>query len=139
MCLGGKGVVSSSTRGDLPTIVEAFVNCTDDDLRDIDGREGVTPPTPCNEFIDTFRSRVGVEDREVWLMELGDRWRGLRGGREPFVVELFRCPKVRAGEAELDRGEAGKGVAAAVLIERRWSERDSDVWLLFVDCDGAAS
>src|ERR1700712_1605750 len=98
--------------GVLPTIVDAFVNCADEERRDADGLEGVTPPTPCREFIDAFLSNVGVEERECWLMELGDRWRGLRGGSWPFVFE-FRGPNVRAGEADPERGESGRGVEDA--------------------------
>jgi len=81
-------------------MVEAFVNCAEEDRREGVTREGVTPPTPCREFIEAFLRSVGVDERERWLMELGDRWRGLRGGTFPFddEVELFR-PSVLPGEA----------------------------------------
>ena len=47
VCRGGGGVVSStSERGDLPTSVEAFANCAEDDRRDEEALEGVMPPTP---------------------------------------------------------------------------------------------
>jgi len=48
----------------LPTIVDAFVNCAEEDRRDGEALEGVTPPTPCREFIDAFLSSVGVDARE---------------------------------------------------------------------------
>ena len=81
--------------------MEAFVNCAEEDRRDDEALEGVMPPTPWREFIDAFLSNVGVDARECWLMELGDRWRGLRGGILPFGddVELFRCAKPLLGEA----------------------------------------
>jgi hypothetical protein len=102
VCLGGGGVVSStSERGDLPTIVEALVNCAEEDRRDGEALEGVIPPTPWREFMDAFLNSVGVDARECWLMELGDRWRGLRGGTFPFDddVESFRWEKPLLGEA----------------------------------------
>jgi hypothetical protein len=82
-------------------MVEAFVNCADEDRRDGDALDGVIPPTPCNEFMDTFLSSVGVDARECWLMELGDRLRGLRGGILPFGddVELLLWGKTLLGEA----------------------------------------
>lgn len=75
--------------------------CAEDDRLEGGLREGVTPPTPCREFIDALRRSVGVEEREFWLMALGDRWRGLRGGNRPFGagLELFLCgTRLRAGE-----------------------------------------
>lgn len=96
-------------------MVEALVNCAEEDLLDVEEvRDGVTPPTPCREFIEAFRSSVGVEEREVVLMELGERWRGLRGGSLPFgdALELLRCrPRFLAGEDGC--GEAGRAVADA--------------------------
>ncbi len=100
---GGAGIGSSiSDSGDLPTIVEAFANCAEEVRRDDGVLEGVTPPTPCKEFKEAFRSNVGVEDRERWLMELGDRWRGLRGGNLPFgeALELSCRPNVRPGAGD---------------------------------------
>ena len=132
VCRGGGGVVSStSERGDLPTIVEAFVNCAEEDRRDGEPLADGTPPTPCREFIDAFLRSVGVAERECWLMELGDRWRGDRGGT-PFgdAVELLRCGKLLLGEALF--GEAGKGAEEAALIESRLSECERGS-LLFVD------
>jgi hypothetical protein len=107
------------------------MNCADDDLRDGDDLEGVTPPTPCKEFIEAFLRSVGVDARASRLMDDELRRRGLRGGAFPFgdEVEPFRCPS-REGEA--DCGEDGRAVEEAVLIESRLSECDSVV-LLFVD------
>ena len=138
VCRGGGGVVSStSERGDLPTIVEALVNCAEEERREGEALEGVTPPTPCREFIDAFLSSVGVDARECWLIELGDRWRGLRGGILPFGddVELFRWGKPLLGEALC--GEGGRVVADAALIESRFSECER-LSLLFVDADNGA-
>src|SRR3954451_9614199 len=92
-------------------------------------REGATPPTPCREFIEALRSSVGVEDR-LSLMELGLRWRGLRGGTFPFGEEvgLFRCPRLLTGE--FGCGDDGRAVDEAVVIERRFNECESE---LFVD------
>lgn len=76
--------------------------CAEEDRREEEDLEGVilTPPEPCKEFIETLRSNVGVEDRECWLIELGDRLRGLLGGSLPFgdELELVRC-RPRAGES----------------------------------------
>jgi hypothetical protein len=135
VCLGGGGTVSSnSERGDLPTIVEAFKTCAEEERRLEDDLEGVTPPIPCREFIEAFLRSAGVDDRERSLIELGDRWRGLRGGKFPFgdAIELFLCPSVLpAGEA--GAGDAGRAVAEAALIERRLSECERAASLLFVD------
>ena len=51
--------------------------------------------------MDAFLNSVGVDARECWLMELGDRWRGLRGGTFPFDddVESFHWGKPLLGEA----------------------------------------
>jgi hypothetical protein len=85
VCRGGAGTSCSiSARGDLP-----FLYCADEDL-DGDAREGedlggVTPPTPCKEFIEALRSKLGVEDRaSKLLMALGLRGLGLREGILPF-------------------------------------------------------
>lgn len=76
------------------------MNEAEDDRREGDAkegvrsREGVTPPTPWREFIEAFRSSVGVEDRASppRLIELGLRWRGIRG-TFPFgdADELLHC------------------------------------------------
>jgi hypothetical protein len=113
----------------LPTIIEEFRTCAEEERRLEEDLDGVTPPTPCREFIDAFLSSVGVDDRSRWLIELGDRWRGLRGGKVPLgdAIELCLCPSVLpAGEA--GAGDAGRAVAEAALIERR-----------FNDCERAAS
>lgn len=122
-------------------MVEALVNCALLDLRDDDGfLDGVTlvPPTPWSEFMDALRNSVGVEERECVLMELGDRWRGLRGGRRPFgdTLELLRCgcgPRFRAGEE--GEGEAGRAVADAAEMESRLRDCERG-WWLFVDDGG---
>ena len=51
------------------------------------------PPTPWSEFIEALRSSVGVDDRASRLIELGLRWRGLRGDKFPLCEEdeLLRC------------------------------------------------
>jgi hypothetical protein len=78
--------------------VEAFAYCAEEDRREGVVLEDVTPPTPCKEFNEAFRSNVGVEERERWLMELGDR-RGLRDGNRPLgeALELSCLPNVRPG------------------------------------------
>ena len=65
-------------------------------------------------------------------MELGDRWRGDRGGT-PLgdAAELFRCGKPLLGEALF--GEAGKGAEEAALIESRLSECERGSLLFVVD------
>jgi hypothetical protein len=46
-------------------MAEAFANCAEEEeRREEEDREGVMPPTPCREFIEAFRSRVGVDERE---------------------------------------------------------------------------
>jgi hypothetical protein len=109
------------------------VNCAEEERRDGEALEGVMPPTPCREFMDAFLSSVGVDARECWLMELGDRWRGLRGGILPFGddVEFFRWGKPLLGETL--GGEEGRDAADAALIESRFGECEK-VSLLFVDC-----
>jgi hypothetical protein len=138
VCCGGGGIVSpTSERGDLPTIVEALVNCAEEDRPEGEALDGVTPPTPCREFMDAFLSSVGVDARELWLIELGDRWRGLRGGILPFgdAVELFRWGKPLLGETLC--GEVGSDVAEAALIESCFSEFER-ASLLFVDAGKGA-
>jgi hypothetical protein len=108
------------------------VNCAEEDRREGDALEGVTPPTPCREFIDAFLSRVGVDARECWLMELGDRWRGtgLRGGSLPFgdAVELDRL-NVRCGLGTLGEALCGEeGGAEAALMESRFNPFERASW-----------
>jgi len=71
---GGEGRSSMPESGDLP-ITEAgcpFMMCAEDERRDDDERGGVTPPTPCREFIEAFLCKVvGVEERASRLAELG--------------------------------------------------------------------
>ena len=106
----------------MPIIVDAFKNDADDDLRDgearVGEREGATPPMPWRDFIDALRCSDGVDERLSRLMELGLRWRGLRGGIFPFgdAVTLFCLPRVRAGEEGCD--DEGRGFDEAALIER---------------------
>lgn len=46
--------------------------CAEDERLDDDERGGVTPPTPCREFIEAFLcNAVGVEERASRLVELG--------------------------------------------------------------------
>ncbi len=113
------------------------MNCAEEDRREGEALEGVTPPTPCREFMDAFLSSAGVDEREFWLIELGDRWRGLRGGIFPFgdAVELFRWGKPLLGEALC--GEGGIDVAESGLIESRFSECER-ASLLFVDAGNGA-
>jgi hypothetical protein len=124
----------------LPTIVEAFKTCAEEERRLEDDLEGVTPPIPCREFIEAFLRSAGVDDRERSLIELGDRWRGLRGGKVPLgdAIELFLCPSVLpAGEA--GAGDAGRAVAEATLIERRLSKCESAASLFVDGGNGAVS
>lgn len=118
----------------MPTIVEALVNCAEEDRLEVEElRDGVTPPTPCSEFIEALRSSVGVEEREVVLMELGERWRGLRGGNLPFgdALELLRCgPRLLDGEECC--GEDGRA-ADVWLRDIRRRDCESVAWLLFFD------
>jgi len=135
-----RGLTSSSTSesGDFPTIAEPFTNEVEEDYtlistiprimsakltrRDCEALEGARCwfPIPCNEFIEAFFCRVGVEDRVSWLMELGLLCKGLRGGNLPFGDEvlsmLLYCPSVRAGEEGCE--DEGKAVAEAALSER---------------------
>ena len=71
---GADGGSSKPESGDLP-IIEAgcpFMMCAEDERRDDDERGGVTPPTPCREFIEAFLCNVvGVEERASRLAELG--------------------------------------------------------------------
>lgn len=84
VCLGGEGIGSSSSeRGDLPAILETLDLCGEV-RRGGDALEGVMPPIPRKELLEALRAKVGVEDRECWLMELDDRLRGLLGGSVPF-------------------------------------------------------
>lgn len=109
------------------------MNCADDDLRDGEGLEGVTPPTPWREFIEAFRSSVGVDARASRLIEeeLRRRGKGLGWGAFPFGddAELVRCPSL---DGEAVCGEEGRAVDEAVLIESRFSECER-VASLFVD------
>ena len=139
VCRGGGSTVSSiSESGDFPTIAEALVNCAEDDRRDGEALDGATPPTPWREFIEAFLSSVGVEERASRLMELGLRWRGLRGATFPLgdEVELFRWSVL---EGEPTCGEAGRAVEEAALIERRFSECDNAVSLFVDGGNGAVS
>jgi len=107
------------------------VNCAEEDRRDSDPLAGVTPPTPCREFIEAFLWSVGVAEREFELVELGDRWSGLRGGfpiGEGGGMEFVRCIKVFDGDA----GEEGRAVADVEAIEIRLRECDR-FWSWFVD------
>jgi hypothetical protein len=65
-----------------------FRFCAAEDRREGELRGGVTPPTPRIEFIDAFRSIVGLEDRLSTLIELGLLRRGLLGIWFPFVAEM---------------------------------------------------
>jgi hypothetical protein len=60
------------------------VDLPDCDARDGEDLGGVAPPTPCSEFIEAFRNKLGVEDRASILVALGLRELGLRGGNLPF-------------------------------------------------------
>lgn len=80
---GATGRSSVLDSGDLPM---AGGGCPFRKLVALDLREpfclgGVTPPTPCREFIEAFRSSVGVEERASTLIELELRRRGLFGAR----------------------------------------------------------
>jgi hypothetical protein len=79
---GSERESSKPESGDLPIIGAGcpFVMCAEDERRDDDERGGVTPPTPCREFIEAFLCNVvGVEERASRLAELGLLCRGLRG------------------------------------------------------------
>lgn len=73
----------------------------------------MTPPTPCREFIEAFRRRLGVDARASILIELGLRGSGLRGEALPLGDEAARCPN---GFGEDECGEAGGAVAEAPPI-----------------------
>jgi hypothetical protein len=116
-----EGGSSFPERGDLPIAGAGcpFRNCAEDDRRDEDDRGGVTPPTPCREFIEAFLCNVvGVEERASRLVTLGLLRRGIRG-----VVFVhgdgggFPCPRVLRGDATC--GEAGRAVPEAVDRLRR--------------------
>jgi len=113
-----------------PIIVEPFRNCDEEDRReeglcipsqysrmpqrlgDIALTGGVTPPTPCSEFIEALRSKLGVDERASRLMELGLRGRGLRGDAIPFG-DAVRCPN-GLGEDE-ERGERDAASVSLIL------------------------
>lgn len=96
MCRGGRSSSAISASGDLPTIVDPFINCADD-AREGEDLGGVTPPTPCREFIEAFLNKLGVDARPSMLMALGLRGCGLLDGVLPFALgeERFRCAKGR--------------------------------------------
>jgi hypothetical protein len=72
-----------------------------------------------------LRCSDGVDERLSRLIELGLRWRGLRGGTFPFGddVALFCFPRFCAGEEGC--GDEGRAVDEAVLIERRFKDCES--------------
>lgn len=63
-------------------------------------------------------------------MELGDRWRGLRGGGFPFgdAPELFCLKKIRPVLG--DWGDEGRAPAGPPEIERRFSDGPNGELLL---------
>ena len=69
---GAEGGSSMPESGDLPMAGCPFMMCAEDERRDDEERGGVTPPTPCREFIEAFLCKVvGVEERASRLAELG--------------------------------------------------------------------
>jgi hypothetical protein len=132
VCCGGGGSLSSRSGKGFPFNVERLTNCDEEDLRDVDDREGVVDPTPCREFMDAFRSSVGVAARASRLREeeLRRRGRGLRADL-PFGEELFdgRWPR-REGECAC--GEDGRAVDAAALVESRCREDCKALLLLLL-------
>jgi len=79
-------------------------------------------PIPCNEFIEAFLCKVGVEDLVSWLIELGLLCKGLREGNLPFgddvLSKLLCCVKARAGEEGSE--DEGKAIEEAALMESFW-------------------
>lgn len=132
MCCGGGGSLSSTSGRGFPFKVERLTNCDEDDLRDVDDREGVVDPTPCKEFIDAFRSSVGVAARASRLRdeELRRRGSGLRADF-PFGEELLDGRWTKR-EGDCGCGEEGKAVNAAALIESRWGEDCNALLLLLL-------
>ena len=114
-----------------------FMNCAEA-LRDGVDLLGVTPPTPCKEFIEALRCKDGVGDRVSMLIELGLRSSGLRGGPFPLPFdEEDRARCIFGLEGEDTVGEDGKAVEAAVLSDSLLKDCARPL-VLFVDCKGDA-
>lgn len=134
---GASGTSSMPARGDFPTMVDAFTNEADEDLRDGEETEGDrtddAPPAPWSEFIEAFLCSVGEEARVLRLMTLELRRRGLRAGLPPGEGGgLFRWPSL-LGDGEDGCEDGGSAVKEAVEIESPPSAFDSEVSLLFTE------
>lgn len=128
---GSSGVPSKPESDDMRDMVgEGVGYCEDEDRREPMERGGVAPPSPFMEFIEAFRSRLGVEDRESIGLELAVGRSGLRGGFFAFGEGgTSRCAGL-LGDSTC--GEGGRAVAEAVDSERCLNDSRSAASSLFL-------
>lgn len=91
--------------------------CEDEDRREWTERGGVIPPSSFMEFVEAFRCRLGVEDRESTVLGLAVGRNGLRGVCFAFGDGCtIRCTGLLLAGSTW--GEGGRAVAEAVDSER---------------------
>lgn len=107
-----------------------------DILPEVDRRGGATPLTECSEFMEAFRRRVGVAERESRPLE-GPALR-LREDGDLFSPRAEGDRSTAGLYVELGERAGGGGVAAEGEVERESCRRDcrsspSDDLPLFAD------